>query len=125
MIREEKMFSEREGGLEVTARTIWLGNDLLVVLTGGVAHVGAVVVAPAAQEEPHCRSADQVSVISLFAHKEDVVAKGMAEKLSGKLGRTVTIVAGMHWDNLGKEGIDTVVRLCKKLEERMAEELAV
>jgi hypothetical protein len=48
----------------------------------------------------------------------------MAETLHDALGRNVTVVAGMHWDNLPKEGIETVLRLCARVTLKIIEEMA-
>jgi gallate decarboxylase subunit D len=120
---EGVVFTETEGEIMIEARAVWLGQDLLVILTGGKAHIGAVAVFPTTLEDAPNETTRGLSVISVPGHREDVVVEGMAENLSRRLKRTVAIVAGMHWDNLGKDGIDTAVSICAKLEERMALEL--
>ena len=102
---------ESKGSYEVTARIDWLGNDLVVNLTGGESHVGTVAVAWAGHDP---------SVIALPGHKEDIPAREMAEGLSRALGCTVTVVAGMHWDNIDDEGITTVLTLCRRITDRIA-----
>jgi hypothetical protein len=118
---ERLAFAEKEGAFEVLAQVDRVGDDLLVLLTGGRAHVGAVAVA---QPRPSLADPGQPSstgsVITLLGHKEDAVAKGMAEALSGKLGRNVVVVAGIHWDALSREGITAVMELCRKIGERIA-----
>ena len=107
---------ESKGSYEVTARIDWLGNDLVVNLTGGESHVGAVAVAWVGHNPSH--AADHV--IALPGHKEDIPAREMAEGLSRALGCTVTVVAGMHWDNIDDEGITVVLALCRRITDRIA-----
>jgi gallate decarboxylase subunit D len=114
-MKKDYTISLEEDGLEVTARIIPMGNDLLVLLTGGQSHIGAVAVSYG--EEEDC------SVVSVPGHREDGPTKGMAETLHEALGRNVTVVAGMHWDNLSKEGIETVLRLCVRLTLKIIEEI--
>ncbi len=114
-------FAEKEGAFEVLAQVDRVGDDLLVLLTGGRAHIGAVAIA---QPRPSLRDPEQPSstgsVITLLGHKEDGVAKTMAEALSGRLGRNVVVVAGIHWDALSREDITTVMELCRTIREKIA-----
>ncbi len=116
-----RAFAEKEGAFEVLAQIDQVGDDLLVLLTGGKAHIGAVAIA---QPRPSLHDPGQPSstgsVITLLGHKEDAVAKTMAEALSGRLGRNVVVVAGIHWDSLTGEDIAAVMELCRKINEKIA-----
>ncbi len=118
---ERRAFAEKEGVFEVLAQVDQVGDDLLVLLTGGKAHIGAVAIA---QPRPSLQDPGQPSstgsVITILGHKEDAVAKAMAEALSGRLGRNVIVVAGIHWDALTREGIATIMELCRKINEKIA-----
>lgn len=107
--------SLEENGMEIVARLISTGNDLVVLLSGGQGHVGAVALSP--------RGSAAATVIAMPGHREDGPAKDMAERLSAALGRTVTVVAGLHWDNLSKEGIATALCLCERLTQRIITEM--
>ncbi len=117
-------FAEKRGAFEIFAHVDQVGDDLVVLLTGGKAHVGAVAIA---QPRPSLRDPDQPSstgsVITLLGHKEDAVAKSMAEALSGRLVRNVVVVAGIHWDALTGEDIATVMELCRRINEKIASKL--
>lgn len=117
--------SEKHGALEVSARTMFVGADLLVVLTGGRAHIGAVAIA---QPRPGIGDPSRVSstssVFTRVGHKEDVIAKSMAEELSRKLNRVVTVVAGIHWESLTQADIALVVRMCAAIGKRIIAEAA-
>lgn len=102
-----------ENGLEITVRIIPMGDDMVVFLSGGQSHIGAVAVS--------CGEEKDSSVISVPGHREDGPARVMAEALHEALGRNVTVVAGMHWDNLSKEGLDTVLRICARLTLKIIE----
>jgi ABC-type sugar transport system substrate-binding protein len=95
-----------------------LGNDILVVLSGGSAHIGAVAMA---QPRPSLADPRKVgatsSVYTYVGHKEDVIAKTMAEKLAKFLNRKVVVVAGIHWDNLRDEEIEMIVNMCHEITE--------
>jgi hypothetical protein len=114
-------FAEKDGVFEVLAQVDQVGDDVLVLLTGGRAHIGAVAIA---QPRPSLRDPEQPSstgsVITLLGHKEDAVAKTMAEALSGRLSRNVVGVAGIHWDALTREDIAAVMELCRTINEKIA-----
>ncbi len=118
------LLSEREGSYEIVAQVNALGGDLEVNLFGGVAHIGAVGLAEPRQslKNPEDWSATG-SVFTFLTHKEDGIAKPMAEELARRLKRKVVVVAGMHWDGLDAAGIETVGMLCRRIGERIIEEV--
>lgn len=107
---------QKVGDFEVSARIVPVGADLLVVLTGGRAHIGAVAIA---QPRPSISDSTKIgstsSVFTRVGHKEDVVAKAMSEELSKALNTVATVVAGIHWDNMKAEDIGLVVEMCGKI----------
>jgi gallate decarboxylase subunit D len=117
-------FSERGGRFRISSRVDLLGRDLLVTVTGGVAHIGAIGIG-----EPRASLMDSGlvsatgSVLTFPGHKEDGVAKPMAEDLSRALNRRVVVVAGIHWDGLTREDISQILEMCRKLTARIARRL--
>jgi hypothetical protein len=119
--------SSSEGGFYVEVDAVFLGQDLLVTCTGGdKPHIGAVAVAHTrtAHDEPDKIMAS-ANIICLSGHREDELARAAALKLCRDLGCTVTVVAGMHWHHIDREGIDQVVANVERLIERLQEVLAV
>lgn len=115
---------EREYNLEASIQRI--GRDLLVAIWGGEKpHIGAVAVA---QPRPSLRDPQSTSatasVFCLVGHKEDELAKAASEILSSVLNTTVVVTAGIHWDDLSPEGIQTVVRNSEILIDLILERLA-
>ena len=113
--------STGSGRLDLTAQALWVGPDLVVLVTGGeLPHVGAVAVAAPRPSlaDPSITSAT-ASVFTYPSHKEDRLAQATAELLSAKLETRVVVTAGCHWDNLDTEGITHVSangrRLCLML----------
>lgn len=86
-----------------------LGEDYLLSVWGGRAHIGAVAMA---QPRAGLRDADRVSatasVFCYVGHKEDELVKRVSERLAAALGAKVVVVAGLHWDDLSDEGIRRV-----------------
>lgn len=96
--------------LNLEARWLWAGADLLVLVTGGQRpHLGAVAMAAPRPSlaDPETTSAT-TSVFCYPGHKEDELAKALAQRLAAGLGVKVTVAAGAHWDHLTGEDIAQV-----------------
>ena len=113
---EHRRISEENDGFTVTADIYALGHDVLVVLQGGTPHIGAIGIAEPRQSlaDPKQRSATS-SVFTFPGHKEDGIAKQMAEETARQLGGRAVVVAGAHWDDISPQGINTVLEICARL----------
>ncbi len=112
--------SEKKGPLEIFLRAELLGNDLLVTIWGGAAHIGAVAMAVPrpSLRDPNKLSATS-SVFTFVGHKEDVTVKILSEGISAGLNRNVVAVGGIHWDGLTGDDIRWVVEACETLKEKL------
>ncbi|MDD3845092.1 MAG: hypothetical protein PHC90_01885 [Syntrophorhabdaceae bacterium] len=114
---------EERGGFRVSAALRRMGDDMVVVLEGGKPHIGAVGMA---QPRPSLADAGKVSATSSVytfpGHREDDVAKTMAQELSRGLECRVVVIAGLHWDRITPEGIEEVIGMCRGLTARIMEE---
>jgi len=121
--------SEKRGPLErvhlvstgparnIEAEAVWVGGDLLVYIYGGeIPHIGAVAAATPrpSLRQPNQRSATS-SVLTYVAHKEDDLAKQVAEALATALDTRVVVTAGIHWDDLDRAGIEQVIKNSRQL----------
>ena len=109
----------------ITAKGFFIGDDLILAIYGGTRpHIGAVAIA---QPRPSLKDPKAVSstssVFTLVGHKEDFLAKKIAEKIAAVFNITVTVTAGIHWDNLTKEAIEEVVKASDELIDRLIDEL--
>lgn len=97
-------------GFPINVALSGCGNDTLVKITSGCApHIGSVSVAYLDSGEPSLRT------LLLPGHKDDVVSDMFAEALSKKLGATVTVVCGIHYEDPGPEGIEAILECTRKL----------
>jgi hypothetical protein len=108
------------------ARVKEIGEDLLIAIWGGDRpHIGAVAVA---QPRPSLKDERIVSATaSVFCypgHKDDIVAKEAAERISSALNTNVTVTAGIHWDNIDEAGITCVMENSRELVEMIIERMS-
>ncbi len=105
---------------KITAKLIYIGDDILVVIEGGEAHIGAVGISyPTASIIEKGKNTITTSVITLPAHKEDIVAKMFSEKISKALNKKIVAVAGIHFDNISKNDIERILEGCERLSKKV------
>lgn len=113
------------GPYRLDAEAVRIGADVLVYIWGGERpHIGAVA---AAQPRPSLVQNERVSatasVLTYPGHKEDVVVKQASEALAAALETKVVVTAGIHWDNLKADDIQTVVLLSRQLVQELERRL--
>ena len=96
-------------GVELNLTAIEMGDDLCIVLTGGESHLGAVTVGAAGLD---------TETVAIGEHKEHHVTERIAKILKEKYTGSFVICSGIHYDNIRKEDIETVLELsCEMAEE--------
>lgn len=88
-----------------------VGNDFIVTLTGGKAHIGAAALAYLEKETNQVG----VSVITVPGHREDEIAVYGAETICKEIKKTVLFAAGIHLDNISKEEIQEIQKTCMEM----------
>lgn len=78
---------------------IAIGNDWLILLTGGDAHIGCTAIG---DDGRLCSYTPQ-------SHKDDALAIPLAKKVSQTFSCVCTVVAGFHLDGITREQIAAVV----------------
>ncbi|MFZ5587843.1 MAG: hypothetical protein ACOZHQ_18145 [Thermodesulfobacteriota bacterium] len=113
--------ASRDQRLGLSARWLWCGEDLLVAVEGGEKpHIGAVAMAtPRPSLADPARSSATASVFCYLGHKEDGLAKDLAEALAAALNVRVVVTAGAHWDGLGPQEIAQVEASARDLGRRL------
>ncbi|SDO59465.1 prenylated flavin chaperone LpdD [Desulforhopalus singaporensis] len=118
------VLSVETGGYSVFAQCRRMGRDFLVAVWGGEPHIGAVAMA---QPRPKLQEPNKISatasVFCYVGHKDDEVAKIMAEKIAADLNTRVVVAAGMHWDNLTRCGLRQVLSNVEELTLQVIGEL--
>ena len=116
--------SVRAGRFEIHAELSEIGEDLLVIVWGGTRpHIGAIGFA---EPRPSLKDPGQISatssVISFAGHKEDDIAKAMADAISRSYQKKTVVTAGLHWDDLTEGDIQTVKGLCSLLLDQLVDQ---
>jgi hypothetical protein len=115
------------GALRLAATACRAGDDLAVTVTGGdLPHLGCVVIARPhpAQDDPG-RTSVTSSIFAFPPHREEALARPLAERLARRLGGTVVVAAGVHIDGLDEQGIANVLELGDRLADRLLSGLKV
>jgi len=106
---------------KLSAEVTFVGNDLLVVISGGdKPHIGSVAVA---QPRPSLRNRRVMSatssVYNLPGHKDQVIAQRVAEVLSARFKCNVVVTAGFHLDDISEQGVKRVLENAEKLAQKI------
>jgi len=102
-----------------------IGDDVVVVVGGGDRpHVGCVVLAVPSPGRGASGFAPSCSVLTIPPHKEEPIARAVAECVCRRLGRVTVVTAGVHEDDIDRDGITTYLRLGEELGEAVAANLA-
>ncbi len=89
----------------IEIRAYMMGNDVVFLVTGGTAHIGAMAMAWVTTEAPFVHSYS----LALPGHREGELAVELAETASRALNRTVAVLAGIHLEHPSKEEIEAIV----------------
>ncbi len=105
------------GRVALTLTATRMGRDLSVCLHGGdTPHVGAVAVArPRPSLQDARRISATTSVIALTGHKEDVLARDMAQTMAARLDAVVVLACGIHLDDITPGELAETGRLAEEL----------
>mgnify|MGYP005851073091 CR=1 FL=1 len=86
------------GRYAVRGVAVRAGAGLVVTITGGDGpHIGAVGLGiPRPSHRDPARTSATSSVLSLTGHRDDELAKPLAEEAAARLGHPVVVVVGVH-----------------------------
>lgn len=112
---------EGQGKYEVTLQTVKSGEDLTVIIHGGEKpHIGAIAVSiPRPSLKNVAIMSATTSVITLVGHKEDDLAKEIAENITKITGRTTIVIAGLHINQASPKDIDILISNVNKLVNKL------
>jgi hypothetical protein len=106
----EKVLSKN--GLEIKYAFGITGKDIVMTIGGGQEHIGTVVLAiPRPSLDGSGKVSSTVSVMNVIGHKDEDVARPLAEALCKAAQRPAVVIAGIHYDDIGEAGIETVKKI--------------
>ncbi|OAB74924.1 hypothetical protein PNBC_12140 [Paenibacillus crassostreae] len=82
---------------------------MMLIVTGGAVHIGAISTAYYSPE-----GLIEVQTTKIPGHKEYTISESLARRAIEVLNRTVTIAAGIHYDNITKSEIEMIVEIVNK-----------
>lgn len=98
--------------LEITYTLFAVGADLVLVVEGGRAHIGSVVLAaPRESLRGDGTPSATSSVLNLPAHKDEVLLRPLAERLSALSGRAACALGGVHLEPFDEDALREVTAL--------------
>jgi hypothetical protein len=110
------MISVGEGQYTVRLESHKIGNDRLVIITGGEEeHIGSATLI---EEKGHLQT------ISKKGHKDHIVSERMANIIYDKIGKDLLVICGIHIDDASKEEIDILVDNTQVCVDRLLSQLA-
>ena len=105
-----------KGKYEIIACFYAIGKDLVVLIGGGEKpHAGCVVMC----EPDKAKGKVTTSVHTFSTHRDEVVAKPIAEELCRKTGTKVVCVCGIHVEKATKKDIELLVKNTQELGRRI------
>ncbi len=105
---------EKQNKTEVCFDIYALGRDLVLVISGGETHIGAVA----------CSNQGSLESFGLKNHKELELVKEVAHELAEATTKEILVVGGIHYDDISKEQIDEINVHIEKLTSTLKDEVA-
>jgi gallate decarboxylase subunit D len=88
-------------------------NTLLVYLYGGKAHVGACTASLNFSPLKQCKT------LKFAKHHDDVVTKKVTRVMQKKFSGPLAVFAGIHYDQITKKQIESIVNNSEKLANKL------
>lgn len=114
MFRDTLVLKKSAGSLDLRANVTRLGKDLLVTLVGGEVHVGAVALGG-------FKKRSYASVLTVPDHRDDLVAKEAASRISKELKCNCVVIVGIHVTNASKQQVYQIVNTSFELVNELIE----
>ncbi|MBO8128886.1 MAG: hypothetical protein H0Z39_06775 [Peptococcaceae bacterium] len=109
MRRFSRVFGQGKHSVEITF-VVTAEGVIVEVLGGEKPHVGAVALG---QPRPSLKDPGKISanvtVVPLLGHKDDEVAKPLADTLARHFNKPVVVVVGIHIDNASEQDIEILL----------------
>ena len=100
-----------EGIYKISVSCIFCGKDINIAIVGGERpHIGACALAQYSKNIDISSDINaSVSTICALGHRDDILSRDIALKLSKKFKANVVVSVGIHVDNASKSDIEKLV----------------
>ncbi len=104
------MISVGEGRYRVRLKSYEIGNDRLIIITGGEKeHIGSATL---------IEDKGDLQTMIKKGHKDHIVSEKMANIIYDTIEKDLLVICGIHIDNASTEEIDNLVRNAKECVEQ-------
>lgn len=120
MCIEQNLTETTADGYEIGCRTVSMGKDLTVCVSGGdTPHIGSVVMSVARASLTGEGVGVTSSVLNKMGHKDEYVARKFSEALAKKYRCTAVCSCGIHIDGITESQLKDVSQCCDRLLEKL------
>ena len=108
-------------GCQLIAAASRIGTDLLISVSGGhTPHIGSVVLAePCHSLHDSGRAAVTVSILNRPGHKDEVVARDMAEIVCARTRQATVVAAGIHVDHADEAEVNALIAASRSMVDQL------
>ena len=105
----DRQITRRSGRIQISVTAREIGDDFLILVSGGREHIGSVVLAEPRQSlsgdgSVSCTS----SVMNAIGHKDEMICRYLAETSAAALSRRTVCTGGVHYDGITEAEIDGI-----------------
>ncbi|MCD7715774.1 MAG: hypothetical protein LUI39_04895 [Lachnospiraceae bacterium] len=119
---ELRQYRKSVCGVTILCDVIPMGNDYTICIRDEKnAHIGSAVMAIARPSLTGEGRSATSSVLNCMGHKDEEIARRIAESVAAKLDCTVVCTCGIHIDNISPEQIQQILDACGELEQMILE----
>jgi len=110
---------------KIKAEARIIGRDIVVIISGGdQPHIGSVAIAiPRPSMADPSRMSATCSCFNFIGHKDDCIAKTVAEKIAIAAKQNTVVTAGIHIDDIQDSEIKDIVLAAESLAEQLIRKL--
>lgn len=104
-------FTVKQGRVEINIKSHIIGDDICIIIAGGdKPHIGCVALSISREslKDENCGSYT-TSVLNLSGHKDEQVARYVAEQVVKALGKNVVIIGGIHVNDIDPQEMDFIL----------------
>ena len=112
-----------KGKTQVQIEAHQYSDGISIILYGGdKPHIGAVALSiPRQSLRDKKKTSCSTSILTITRHKDDEIAKDMAEAISKDTKKTVVVIAGVHIEKATGNDIEKVKKNCRKASKKLIE----